>query len=301
MPLFYDNDAIHQSTAGEINNLTEKVSPATGDMFVGEDSAASYAKIKMQIGNLPGVALPTNFVDGLGILRNASFLTSKVDIAAGVCRSDDDTTDLRSTSVITVNLAAAGANGLDTGAEAANTWYYLWLIYNPTTVTYAGLFSLSTTAPTMPSGYTKKRRIGSVRNNASSNFFLWKQIIGVGRVREYRYDEDSYDNLLALNAGSATTFTDVACSTWIPPTTTEGLFFVVFASISATNYVYLRPNGSTQATPPYIQYGGTTGFSIGAASSTMYIRTDASGIIEYKNVTTLGATSIIVVGYREII
>ena len=55
----------------------------------------------------------------------------------------------RATAVnLTVDITVSGVNGLDTGSEAASTWYYIWVIYNGTTV--AGLLSTSATAPTMP-------------------------------------------------------------------------------------------------------------------------------------------------------
>jgi hypothetical protein len=66
-----------------------------------------------------------------------------------------------------LSTGTTGANALDTGTVAASTWYAVWAIYNETTV--AGLLSLSATAPTMPSGYTHKGRIGWVRTDASSN------------------------------------------------------------------------------------------------------------------------------------
>jgi hypothetical protein len=72
-------------------------------------------------------------------------------------------------SKVTADITASGANGLDTGAEASNTWYYGYVIYNPTTGTKAALLSTSSSAPTMPSGYTKKRRIGSVITDASGH------------------------------------------------------------------------------------------------------------------------------------
>jgi hypothetical protein len=56
-------------------------------------------------------------------------------------------------------VSGSGANGLDTGSVATNQYYY-FVIYNPATGTVAALASLSSTAPTMPSGYTYKRRIG---------------------------------------------------------------------------------------------------------------------------------------------
>ncbi len=48
-----DADAIHDNVASEISVLTEKTSPVSGDHILIEDSAASNAKKRIQIGNLP--------------------------------------------------------------------------------------------------------------------------------------------------------------------------------------------------------------------------------------------------------
>lgn len=62
----------------------------------------------------------------------------------------------------TCNQASSGANGLDTGTVSGTNWYYVWIIYNPTTGVVASLLSLSATAPTMPSGYTYKGLAGVI-------------------------------------------------------------------------------------------------------------------------------------------
>jgi len=49
-----DSDAIHDNVSGEINAITEKTTPADDDVLLIEDSAASYAKKKVKISNLPG-------------------------------------------------------------------------------------------------------------------------------------------------------------------------------------------------------------------------------------------------------
>lgn len=50
-----DTNAIHKTTAAEISALgTEKLVPVAGDWLIGEDSAAGNAKVKIQVGNLPG-------------------------------------------------------------------------------------------------------------------------------------------------------------------------------------------------------------------------------------------------------
>jgi hypothetical protein len=59
---------------------------------------------------------------------------------------------------LTLNLATSGANGLDSGSVSTQGYYY-FVIYNATTNTVASLASASLT-PTMPTGYTFKRRIG---------------------------------------------------------------------------------------------------------------------------------------------
>lgn len=49
-----DDDAIHDNVSAEINAIAEKTSPVGADVLVIEDSAASFAKKKVQITNLPG-------------------------------------------------------------------------------------------------------------------------------------------------------------------------------------------------------------------------------------------------------
>jgi hypothetical protein len=48
-----DANAVHTNAAGEIAALTEKVSPASGDHLLIEDSEDSNSKKRVQIGNLP--------------------------------------------------------------------------------------------------------------------------------------------------------------------------------------------------------------------------------------------------------
>lgn len=56
-----------------------------------------------------------------------------------------------------------------------SAWINIWAIYNPATLTIAGLFSLSATAPTLPSGYTHKAWVGAVYNSAGGNFVTFSQ------------------------------------------------------------------------------------------------------------------------------
>lgn len=82
----------------------------------------------------------------------------------------------------TCNLGSAGnLNQLDAGTIAIDTWYYIWAISNGTTD--GTLASTSSTAPTLPGGYTFRARIGAVRTvHASATLYgTWQ----VGRRAQY--------------------------------------------------------------------------------------------------------------------
>ncbi|MEK6615423.1 MAG: hypothetical protein AABZ32_04830 [Bacteroidota bacterium] len=170
--------------------------------------------------------LVPNSCTGYDNLVIQSTSTSTVTITAD--RLCVDSLSLSSINV-TIDIGVVGiAGGLDAGAKAANTWYYVFVISNSSGTSVNGLLSLSSTAPTMPSGYTKKRRVGAVWNNASSNF---RQFVQEGNFCLYQED----DNFL-LQAGSATTWTTINASAYIPPTSRRGYFNVV------THGIYSSPN-----------------------------------------------------------
>lgn len=85
---------------------------------------------------------------------------------------------VRITSVnVTGTITTSGANGLDTGAEAANTIYYVWVIRKSSDGTVAALFSTASAigSITFPSGYDQAALVSAVGNNNSSDFIDFKQ------------------------------------------------------------------------------------------------------------------------------
>lgn len=64
---------------------------------------------------------------------------------------------------------------LDTGSISNATWYHVFLI-GGTGQTVDVLTSLSPTAPTLPSGYTVFRRIGSMLTDSSAHWTLFTQL-----------------------------------------------------------------------------------------------------------------------------
>lgn len=96
--------------------------------------------------------------------NNATDATNDIDATAGWFNFNDGSGQAYysgGTGQLDVLFSSGGNGMLDTEA-IANTTYHLFLIYNPTTLVSKILASTSVSSPTMPSGYTKKARIGSI-------------------------------------------------------------------------------------------------------------------------------------------
>jgi hypothetical protein len=181
---------------------------------------------------------PTNTVAlrdktrGLVIIR-PSAATVDVD-ATEIILQDSNGLAKRVSSVnLTANITASGANGLDTGSEASGTWYFIWVINNGTTT--ASLLSASSTAPTMPSGYTFKALVGAVRNDGSSNFIDFTQ---EGNKVNYVAVQTIKDNSFTASAWTAQSLT-----TQYPPTAKK----VKIAMLSSSHKVGLSPRSDGNA------------------------------------------------------
>lgn len=155
-----------------------------------------------------GVVL-SGYISGLVLSNNATDANNDIDISVGVCSDSTGTYLLRSPSIITKRLDAAwavgtNAGGLDTGSEAASTWYHVWAIRKDSDGSVDALFSTSVSSPTMPSGYTYKRLLGSVYNDASSNIraFVSTEISGGGILTYWSTEQADVDLSNALGTTS---------------------------------------------------------------------------------------------------
>lgn len=122
------------------------------------------------------------YLFGLTLSNDGTSPNTTIDVAAGLAADDTTTWFIQLTSATTKVLQSSGSwssggggNGLDTGARAASTWYNVFLIRADETGTPDILFSTSFSSPTMPSGYSYKRRIGAIRTDGSSNILAFTQ------------------------------------------------------------------------------------------------------------------------------
>lgn len=137
-----------------------------------------WFQMQSQVGTEPQDVAIISDVRDLNVHPNASFPNSMLiyTFTELVVKDGNGNPWLVSeTSLVVVNIATSGAGGLDTGVEANDTWYYIWIIYNRVSDIVSALLSVSSTSPTMPSGYDFKALVGVVRNDSSGNFVPFQQ------------------------------------------------------------------------------------------------------------------------------
>jgi len=144
-----------------------------------DDPDAATARATLEIPAQRILPKQITIVNGTDADHDIDFTTGNFDF--------DDQSGQATLSAITKQIDAAwaegtNAGGLDTGTVAADTFYYLFAIYNPTTQTSDALFSASKTNPTLPSGYTKKKHIAALYTDGSANI----------RSGDYTFSESNY-------------------------------------------------------------------------------------------------------------
>lgn len=114
----------------------------------------------------------------IAISNNSTDSDHDIDFGAGNFIFDDGSGQAYySDGTGQLDVVFGTGNGmLDAGSIANDTWYYLYMIYNPTTGVSKPLATTSYGSPTLPSGYTKKRYIAPVLTDGSANIRTGKFI-----------------------------------------------------------------------------------------------------------------------------
>lgn len=179
---------------------------------------------------------------------------------------------------VTADITVSGANGLDTGAEAASTWYNVWVIWNGATA--AALLSTSATAPTMPASYTQKIRVGAVRNDGSSN--LWRTL-QYGRRVQVAIGTNPTTTPIIRSGSTSAVYTAASVSSFVPPTAST-IWGILIGAASDNTVVMVAPNAnygvynsSTNGPPVGNGNSGITG-------STIFTNSQFNFVLESSNI-----------------
>ncbi len=192
-----------------IDGLTVKGTPAAGDEVIVWDVAGTAIK-KATVSSLTSAAGVSSIAGNIGaftlgagltnstnaLLVDPSFMrgylggltlsgggSTTLTINAGVACSDDFTTLMKLPSNYTKTFAAwavgSAQGGLDTGAIAGTTLYHVYVIERPDTgvvdIAISASATTVTTGGNIPAAYTKQRRIGSIRTDATPNILAFTQ------------------------------------------------------------------------------------------------------------------------------
>lgn len=186
----------------------ETLGLAPTDNFNINDITANDITVNGAFTSSEGVGL---FGDPITIANNATDTAHDIDISAGLMKFDDNTGQVI-TAALTKQIdnswvAGNAQGGMDTGAVAANTWYYVYAIYNPTTKATDALFTATYDSPTMPSGFTKKRYRGAVRTDGSANIRNGSFTYNPDGSYKFRYKAGAIADFNSTNLTSETTIT----------------------------------------------------------------------------------------------
>lgn len=193
----------------------------------------------------------------------------------------------------TLGNVTSTANGMDGEVPGTSQWLNVWAIDNGAAA--AGLISTSATAPTMPSGYNYKCRLGTMRVDGSGNLLRAKQ---AGSRWQYVVTSGSNVPNMPLVCGSAAgagVWTACTVSTFVPPTATainvvvHGIASSFIAAAPNNNYGF---NGSNTNPPPL-------SLNLGAGP---VINTSGALLLESTNIyieNNSASNSIFAAGYKD--
>lgn len=216
---------------GSGNWRVSQYQKATGGAVVaGQPPPASFSNLVIKVTGTTTASATADFVT----VYNSSNLAFTAPLSASL------------------DLGSNGScNKLDAGTIAVNTWYNIFAISNGSTT--CGLVSTSATAPTMPSGYTYKARIGAIQTiNASATLYgTWQ----FGKNAVYKLGLAQTTILPLIESGAKGTYSN-ATPTWSSPSLAR---FVPPTAVSATFMLSSGYNSGTSSTmqiAPTTTYGG---------------------------------------------
>lgn len=186
-------------------------------------TTASFQLISTPTSTGATTSTPLCGATGLVITNDTSFPNSKVTVTADqvVTISSSGAFISRNNVNTSVNFTTTGAGGIDTGTFSASTWYNVYVLDNGTAASALG--STSATAPTLPSGYPYKCRLGAVFANGTPSLLRTKQ---AGADTVFVVSSAVTTSLPVLSSGNAGAVgtgptVSIAVANFVPPTATQ--------------------------------------------------------------------------------
>lgn len=184
VPVAADFNGNYAALNAAIGTGTTIAAYTTGDMLYASasntlarraiGSAGQVLTVSAGVPQWAAAAGLTSQITGLGLARTSG---TSVTVAVGAAASDDATLAnrilLSLTAALLGNTTGTWVVGnsqpkLDAGAVGNNQWWHVFVIERTDTGVVDILFSLSPTAPTLPTSYSKQRRVGSFKTDGAA-------------------------------------------------------------------------------------------------------------------------------------
>ena len=231
------------------------------------------------------VAALNKAIYGLTYANNVADATNDIDIAAGGCMDATGAYWLTLAALTKQSDAAwavgSAAGGLDTGV-VGNSDYYIWAIARSDTGITDVLFSLSSTAPTMPANYDFKRLIGWFKRTGGTIVAFHTYETEGGGI-EMNWDVPTLD--INLAATLTTTRRTDAVKVPLNFSTISHLNVVTNDATSGQATWIYCPDQTDAAPSPTVAPLSNSGLrtTAGYWSAQMFVRTSAAGLIAARS------------------
>ena len=207
-----------------------------------------------------GSSAPLCGATGLVITNNSGTPNTSIDVtwsSAVTISNAGAAFNLSTPTTVTINSTASGSVNQWDAARPTSNWGYIWLVGNGSTMGAIG--SASSTAPTLPSGYTYKCRVGAMQFNGAQNLARTRQ---AGSVSQYQ-------GVVIPNLGNGITGTYSTTSPVLATATVAGATSCAPPTATAAHIVatgtWKGGGGSSVLVAPGTAWGGTNNGPQGSA------------------------------------
>lgn len=272
-------------------NAVARLAAGANGTILAADSAQSGGLVYVAQGNTAVqlntlYAIPQKHIGGLTYSNSAGDATNDIDIAAGEAVDSTNAKLMKLASTLTKQLDAAwavgtNAGGLDTGS-IGNSDYYIWLIMRSDTGVVDALYSLSSTAPTMPTSYDYKRLIGWFKR-VSAAIVAFHVYESEGGGIEMNWDAPTLD----INLTNTLTTSRRTDAVKVPLNfSTTAHLNVVIQDASANANIWICCPDQTDAAPslgsaPLANFFNIS--TVGTSAEPFRVRTSATGTIAARS------------------
>lgn len=275
---------------------------AANDMYeVVADTTTAFRVVSVTKAFSRPAQFPPMHVQGLTWANNVADATNDIDVAVGSCRDATDAMDMILATALTKQTDVAwavgsGNGGLDTGAVGNNP-YFIWLIKRSDTGVVDALFSLSSTAPTVPANYDYKKLIGYLLR-AGGAILAFKTYELTGGGVEYQWAAPRLDVDLS-NTLTTSRRTD-ALSVPLSFTTIAYVRALWADATTGSSNVLCNPD-ETDAAPSTTASPGLVALNSAATTTVVSgrVRTSATGTVASRStLATVDTYRIFTVGFE---